>query len=134
MTTNNYILCRWRDASTDPPEHGGLYRITLPSGRSDAYARFAKMHGWLTIDTCEFLRVVQWLDITAIPGVPREAVQAAVDEMDTLRQHHGHQTSTCDYTETDHEQGMEDGLGEAEDIILRHTGVDAARAAFEGRK
>jgi hypothetical protein len=117
MTTNNYILARWRDAITDPPEHGGLYRITLPSGRSDAHARFAKMHGWLTIDTCEFLRVVQWLDITAIPGVARTQVQAAVDGIESRR------CAIPGQSYDPHRQGVESGLAQGLRELRNHTGV-----------
>lgn len=53
--TNNYILCRWRDAVGDPPMEGTVHIVVTAEGRV--------------------------LDITAIPGVPREAVQAAVDEI-----------------------------------------------------
>jgi hypothetical protein len=68
MTNNNYILARWRDASTDPPPSGWCGLNIMANG--------ARYYG-----ACGYMPGDQWLDITAIPGVAREAVQAAVDRL-----------------------------------------------------
>jgi hypothetical protein len=65
VTTNNYILARWRDASTDPPPSGWCGLNIMANG--------ARYYG-----ACGYMPGDQWFDITATPGVAREAVQAAI--------------------------------------------------------
>ena len=68
-TNNNYILCQWRDAITDPPPDGwcGIAK------REDQHSMLVRSFLLQPGD--------QWLDVTDRPAVAREAVQAAVDEM-----------------------------------------------------
>jgi len=79
---NSDIIARWRDAISDPPEDGKA--ILLHGANADellvAYRRGTSWHEWeglcIRIDPGD-----QWLDVTDMPAVPREQVQAAVDEM-----------------------------------------------------
>lgn len=101
---NNYILARWRDASTDPPAAGWIGLNTMANG--------SRYYG-----ACGYMPGDQWLDITAIPGVPREAVQAAVDDIEeTVRMFVGH-------AEADWRGCISDGLSDAIKAITHHTGV-----------
>jgi hypothetical protein len=75
-TNNNYILCRWRDALDNPPV-GRRVPVLLTDDRISADRPYDIGDGFPRWND----RVVQWLDITAIPAVPREAVQAAVDRL-----------------------------------------------------
>lgn len=73
---NNYILCRWRDASTDPPPDRWMGSIRV-YGKERPLSAY--VNGWFTsysagVNLLDRARDGdQWLDITAIPGVPREA-------------------------------------------------------------
>lgn len=83
MTTNNYILARWRDASTDPPDDG-YYLLSGEGERKDGL--WCSHIGGHWIDDSSMMPVElqpgdQWLDITDEPAVPRAAVQAAVDRL-----------------------------------------------------
>jgi hypothetical protein len=65
-----YICARWRDVVTDPPMSAVWRGIAK---RQDQHWMLAGSHLLCHGD--------QWLDITDIPAIPREKVQAAVDEM-----------------------------------------------------
>lgn len=73
MNNVNYI-CRWRVRDRVPPPDGwtGLGVTDLDGDECHSY-----------VDDLRHYRdiLVQWLDVTAIPAVPRADVQAAVDEM-----------------------------------------------------
>jgi hypothetical protein len=92
---NNYILARWRDAITDPPPEGkprlvkshyGVIQHVLfervGNRWTHADLELGDSEGW---DGCDIEPGDQWLDVTAIPAVAREAVQAAVDEIKRIR-------------------------------------------------
>jgi hypothetical protein len=107
MTTNNYILARWRDAIKDPPPFlwkgqvmdmagGTHYMIRRTADFIDHLGRVAAPDA-----------ITSWLDVTTIPGVPREAVQAAVLEM------RGQPPFGCDTWEV------------ALDILQKHCGIEA---------
>jgi hypothetical protein len=68
MTENKYFCYCWRDVITDPPPSGWCGLNIMANG--------ARYYG-----ACGYMPGDQWLDITAIPGVAREAVQAAVDRL-----------------------------------------------------
>jgi hypothetical protein len=72
---NNYILARWRDAITDPPEPA---KGEVLYGNSKAFFTayvdyYSKNWHDESGDRYAPYPGDQWLDITAIPGVPREA-------------------------------------------------------------
>jgi rubredoxin len=90
---NNYILARWRDAITDPPPEGkprlvkshyGVIQHVLfervGNRWTHADLELGDSEGW---DGCDIEPGDQWLDVTAIPAVAREAVQAAVDLLES---------------------------------------------------
>jgi hypothetical protein len=99
MTTNNDILCRWRDALDNPPV-GKRVPVLLTDDRISADRPYDIGDGFPRWND----RVVQWLDITDIPGVAREAVQAAVDEM-TVRYWEGAECILHEVGERDHCEG-----------------------------
>lgn len=68
MSEINYVCCRWRDATTDPPPHGWIGLNVMASG--------ACYYG-----ACGYMPGDQWFDVTDIPAVPRADVQAAVDRL-----------------------------------------------------
>lgn len=80
---NNYILARWRDAITDPPEH--IKNVIIRQKEKDdavgywslTYCQWHDLFG----ESFEVEPGDQWLDVTDEPAVPRAKVQAAVDEM-----------------------------------------------------
>lgn len=111
MTTNNdYILARWRDAITDPPPGGWRGMILKGSGCVPTHGRYDRV--WTTPNGCG-TRVFKWLDITTIPAVPREAVQAAVDEMERL----------LETAKRSCRQNYISSFERALDVITDHTGV-----------
>jgi hypothetical protein len=106
MTTNNYILARWRGAITDPPEH--IKNVIIRQKEKDdavgywslTYCQWHDLFG----ESFEVEPGDQWLDITTVPGVAREAVQAAVDEM-TVRYWEGAECILHEVGERDHCEG-----------------------------
>jgi hypothetical protein len=73
VTTNNYILARWRDVITDPPPSGWCGLNIMANG--------ARYYG-----ACGHMPGDQWLDVTAIPAVAREAVQAAIKRIKDVQE------------------------------------------------
>lgn len=126
---NNYILCRWRDAITDPPPDGWKGHVSREerNGTVHQYCTeyMTNPHSFeFQGERRVFLAVRpgdQWLDITTIPGVPREAVQAAVDEIEAL-------DMKIIYRETEFHNGKSDGFQYAIDVITEHTGVTPTEA------
>jgi len=87
-----YICARWRDAVTDPPEPNRIVLLRdtimgwITAKRVTEKDGLGKTH---TVWRVSIYRQSalgprpgdQWLDVTDIPAIPREKVQAAVDEM-----------------------------------------------------
>ena len=80
------IICRWRDAITDPPMDGwhGVYRYN--DGETICMSHGLHHGGsWWTELEYQDSRTPepgdQWLDITDVPAVAVAKVQAAVDEI-----------------------------------------------------
>ena len=110
MTTNNYILAQWRDAISDPPDE--LFRrvpAIIRDGTLVTACVYNNAKGPRWTDP-----VIKWLDITTIPGVPREAVQAAVDEMQGKAD-----TAALDTPQEIAAVGIRGSIG----CIAHHTGV-----------
>lgn len=109
---NNYILCRWRDAITDPPPNGWKGHVSREerNGTVHQYCTeyMTNPHSFEFQGESRVFFAVrpgdQWLDITDEPGVPREAVQAAVDEM-TVRYWEGAECILHEVGERDHCEG-----------------------------
>ena len=78
---NTDIICRWRDAITDPPPDG-YYQLSGDGANSlwCSYidGRWADDSSGMPVD---LQPGDQWLDVTTIPAVPLAQVQAAVDEI-----------------------------------------------------
>jgi hypothetical protein len=100
---NNYILARWRDVSTDPPVSGWIGLNIMANG--------ARYYG-----ACGYMPGDQWLDITDRPGVAREAVQAAVDEI-------GLELDETGWSVSEYSCTLREGIEDALKIIEHHTGV-----------
>jgi hypothetical protein len=104
VTTNNYILARWRDVITDPPPSGWCGLNIMANG--------ARYYG-----ACGHIPGDQWLDVTAIPGVARTQVQAAVDGIESRR------CAIPGQSYDPHRQGVESGLAQGLRELRNHTGV-----------
>jgi len=109
MNNNNYICARWRDASDCPPI-GRRVPVILTDGRMSADRPYDIGDGMARWND----HVVQWLDITDTPAVPRAAVQAAVDEIHTEAVRRDVRTNGY---------GCNDDLIYALDEMRDHTGV-----------
>lgn len=127
MTANNdYILARWRDAITDPPPDGWKGHVSREWRNGTVYQYCTEyMTNPHSFEFQGERRVFyhvrpgdQWLDITDRPGVAREAVRAAVDEMEKQRKIMASTPSATDYNEA-----YADGLIDYHMEIKRHTGV-----------
>lgn len=129
MTTNNYILARWRDAITDPPPNGWKGHVSREERNGTVHQYCTEymtnphsfeFHGERRV-FCAVRPGDQWLDITAIPGVPREAVQAAVNEIDAglLRA----ETNACNGANTYFADGAIAAYKDALQEIEEHCGV-----------
>lgn len=90
MSEINYVCCRWRDATTDPPpegkprlvkaHHGVIQHVLFERiGSRWTHADLELGDSWW--DGCDIEPGDQWLDITAVPAVPRAKVKAAVDDL-----------------------------------------------------
>lgn len=119
---NNYIICRWRDAIRDPPPDGWRGMILKGCGCVPTHGRYDRV--WTTPNGCG-TRVFKWLDITAIPAIPREAVQAAVDAV--KRSYApcgcGHGECLVCYLRMDHSEAINYVVSDAVGWISHHTGV-----------
>lgn len=117
------IICRWRDAISDPPPDGKA--ILLHGANADellvAYRRGAAWYEWeghyIRMDDGD-----QWLDVTTIPAVAVSKVQAAVDEMKLMigRVAEG---MYCDGDDPCVSDPIINAYASGMDVIRNHTGV-----------
>ena len=128
MSNDNYIICRWRDAITDPPPDGwrGLARHMYSYGFGSVFPVFCES-GEYTDDDGDVIMDVdsQWLDITTIPAVAVARVQAAVDSIKTglAKCGCGHGECLTCYLRMDHGEVIDDVVSDTLGRIRHFTGV-----------
>ena len=94
------IICRWRDATTDPPPDGWRGLISNPDEGVTVWFRDYRGKHYVGD---------QWLDVTDVPAVAVAKVRDAVDEIHEIYINGAHDESRC--------------ADSAMDIIKAHTGV-----------
>ena len=105
------IICRWRDAITDPPPEGIMCIVRRGDIRDHRF-RFGGLWfdpGGDNFDPAAVTDGDQWLDVTDVPAVAVAKVRDAVDEIHEIYINGAHDESRC--------------ADSAMDIIKAHTGV-----------
>jgi len=79
-----YICARWRDAVADPPNKDWVGKVKYNGKQIRAYCNLDDCGILSWFDLSFSIRIFpdpgdQWLDVTDIPAVPREQVQALAD-------------------------------------------------------
>lgn len=84
---NTDIICRWRDAITDPPKDARTVILRQADGHEITAYNVADGQ-WHYDDGMPYYAQPgdQWLDVTDVPAVPRAQVQAAVKRIKDCRE------------------------------------------------